>query len=190
MILDYLPPEKHELIIDYEGKTYDSKNFYHMDILVPYREGELSIKEKRVKKKMMLNPFNKNNSVFKLWKIDTTQSLKKAFELDMGHSKVEKFAGKPEAYKKVLDVLFKHTSRIKDIFTYGIGTSSYPSISWLDFSNMCQKWKLVDKNLTLTTIDRVFIVTNFEVVEQEDNPDRDLCRYEFYEIICRLAKEK
>ena len=42
----------------------------------------------------------------------------------------------------------------------------------------------------MTTIDRVFIVTNVELEEQEDNPDRDLCRYEFYEIVARLAKEK
>jgi hypothetical protein len=29
-----------------------------------------------------------------------------------------------------------------------------------------------------------------ELVEQEDNPDRDLCRFEFYEIIVRLARPK
>jgi hypothetical protein len=28
---------------------------------------------------------------------------------------------------------------------------------------------------------------NFEVVQLEDNPDRDLCRYEFFEIIVRMA---
>lgn len=42
----------------------------------------------------------------------------------------------------------------------------------------------------MTTIDRVFIATNVELVEQEDNPDRDLCRFEFFEIICRLGAAK
>lgn len=42
----------------------------------------------------------------------------------------------------------------------------------------------------MQTIDRVFIATNVELVEQEDNPDRDLCRFEFYEIICRLGSAK
>jgi hypothetical protein len=42
----------------------------------------------------------------------------------------------------------------------------------------------------MQTIDRVFIATNVELVEQEDNPDRDLCRFEFYEIICRLGAAK
>lgn len=49
----------------------------------------------------------------------------------------------------------------------------------------------MDKNtLSMATIDRVFILTNVEEVQLEDNPDRDLCRYEFYEILARLAKEK
>lgn len=55
---------------------------------------------------------------------------------------------------------------------------------------MCKDWKIIDKNLSMKTVDRVFIVTNVELVDQEDNPDRDLCRYEFYEILARLAHEK
>jgi hypothetical protein len=42
----------------------------------------------------------------------------------------------------------------------------------------------------MSTIDTAFVVTNFEEVDLEDNPDRFLCRYEFYEIIVRIAKDK
>jgi hypothetical protein len=42
----------------------------------------------------------------------------------------------------------------------------------------------------MTNIDTIFIATNFEEVELEDNPDKSLCRYEFYEIIVRIAIEK
>jgi hypothetical protein len=42
----------------------------------------------------------------------------------------------------------------------------------------------------MQTIDRVFIATNVDLVELEDNPDRDLCRYEFYEIIVRMGGAK
>jgi hypothetical protein len=161
-----------------------------MDILVPYREGELPVKEKRVRKRMILRRFNKNNSVFKAWKEDDHTKLMKAFELDISLSKIQKFIKDPEIFEEVTDVLFKHTSKIKNIFTHGISISSFPSISWLDFCNMCASWKIVDKHLSLATIDRVFIITNVELVEIEDNPDRDLCRYEFYEILTRLAKEK
>jgi len=42
----------------------------------------------------------------------------------------------------------------------------------------------------MSAIDRAFIATNFEEVDLEDNPDKSLCRYEFYEIIVRIAVEK
>ena len=42
----------------------------------------------------------------------------------------------------------------------------------------------------MQTIDRVFIATNVELIEQEDNPDRDLCRFEFFEIIVRMGGAK
>ena len=39
-------------------------------------------------------------------------------------------------------------------------------------------------------IDRIFIATNVELEDQEGNDDRSLCRFEFYEIITRMAKQK
>ncbi len=39
----------------------------------------------------------------------------------------------------------------------------------------------------ISTIDRLFIATNVELEEIEENPDRALCRYEFFEILVRLA---
>lgn len=42
----------------------------------------------------------------------------------------------------------------------------------------------------MLTVDRLFIATNVELIQQEDNPDRDLCRFEFYEIIVRLGAAK
>ena len=69
--------------------------------------------------------------------------------------------------------------------------SSFPSISWIDFGQLCQQWKIVDnRTCSLQNIDRIFIATNVELVEQEDNPDRDLCRFEFFEIIARLGSAK
>ncbi|CAI2382226.1 unnamed protein product [Moneuplotes crassus] len=187
---DYLPPARHEFCVNLQPNSASMDDFYHLDFVVPFRDGEYKVKEKCVKKRMILHKFIKRNSVFKAWKEDTHDRLLRAFELDMAHSKISKFTGPKEIYEEVTDLLYRHTSKIKDLFTYGIGNSSFPSISWLDFCDMCKAWKIVDKNLNFSTIDRVFIVTNFEEVEQEDNPDRDLCRYEFYEIIARLAREK
>lgn len=63
-------------------------------------------------------------------------------------------------------------------------------MGWLDFTNQCLAgaWDIVDKQLTTGDVDRAFIATNFEEVELEGNDDRDLCRYEFCEIMVRMAK--
>lgn len=53
---------------------------------------------------------------------------------------------------------------------------------------MCQP--LDQMTCPMSAIDRAFIATNFEEVDLEDNPDKSLCRYEFYEIIVRIAVEK
>jgi len=54
----------------------------------------------------------------------------------------------------------------------------------------CQAWKIVGKDLSSQDIDRSFIATNFEEVDLEANDDKSLCRYEFLEILCRMAKIK
>lgn len=89
---DYFPPERHEICIDYSmNNLKTTSDFYHLDVLVPYREGEFPVKQKRIKKRMVLRRFNKNNSVFKNWKVDTDDKLKKAFDLDVSYSKIQKF---------------------------------------------------------------------------------------------------
>ena len=66
----------------------------------------------------------------------------------------------------------------------------------VDFLNLAVKWGVVDKrDLSSTDIDRLFVAVNFEEVageqgDLEDNPDRELCRYEFFEILVRMAKLK
>lgn len=44
--------------------------------------------------------------------------------------------------------------------------------------------------MTLTAIDQAFIAVNVELESLDNNPDRDLCRYEFYEILVRMARTK
>ena len=60
----------------------------------------------------------------------------------------------------------------------------------MDFVGACSKWKLIDQDLTSVDIDRIFIATNFEEEDLEENDDNSLCRFEFLEIIARMAKTK
>lgn len=48
----------------------------------------------------------------------------------------------------------------------------------------------MDKVLTTSTLDRLFIATNVELVEMDDNPDKELCRFEMVEILVRIAGAK
>ena len=117
--------------------------------------------------------------------------MKLLLKKDMDYSKVGMMIKDHFEFRRVFDLLLEHACALKDIFTHCIALSSYPSITWIDFYKFCSEWKIPDKKTcTLQTIDRLFIITNVEVIEQEDNPDRDLCRYEFFEIILRLAGAK
>lgn len=42
----------------------------------------------------------------------------------------------------------------------------------------------------MSVIDRLFIATNVELFDMVENADRALCRFEFFEIIVRLAQAK
>lgn len=72
---------------------------------------------------------------------------------------------------------------MKDIFTTLACRSSFPCISWIDFTNYCEQCKIPDKNVNLATVDRLFIATNVELEAIEDNPDKALCRFEYFEIL-------
>jgi hypothetical protein len=66
----------------------------------------------------------------------------------------------------------------------------YPNIGWLEFSKFCEESRIIDKNCNLSMIDRAFIAVNFEEEDLDDNPNRELCRYEFMEILVRIADFK
>ena len=60
----------------------------------------------------------------------------------------------------------------------------------MDYSNSCITWKIFDQNLSSQDVDRLFIATNYEEVDLDNNDDNSLCRYEFLEIIARIGKTK
>ena len=165
-------------------------NALELEWVIPYQLNERPIELKRVRKQNLIRIFNKENSVFKPWKADTNKSLKLMFDLDISHSKIDKVIKDDEAYEDVKNVIFTNISKVKDVFTYWVGYSSYPLISWLDFSDFCQKWKIIDKNCSLADIDRIFIATWVSLEEGSEGKSNGLWRHQFYEIIVRIAKQK
>jgi len=61
--------------------------------------------------------------------------LRKACQKDIDYSKLGRFLRDQFELRRVCDVLQEYTQVIKDIFTYSIAMSSFPSISWIDFCN-------------------------------------------------------
>jgi len=68
--------------------------------------------------------------------------------------------------------------------------SEYPIVSWNDFTIFCNRCKIPDKACNLSTIDRIYIATNVNQNVAGAQGDRDLVRYEFLEILVRLANTK
>ena len=112
-------------------------------------------------------------------------------QYDATLNKLNRFIKDPDELKRVYDVLLKYYRPLRDqFFTQISKAESYPVIDWIDFTNSCQTWNVVDKSLKMADIDRIFIATNVELEDQEANDDRSLCRFEFYEIITRMARTK
>jgi hypothetical protein len=44
--------------------------------------------------------------------------------------------------------------------------------------------------VTVNSINRFFIAVNVEISNQDENPDKELIRFEFIELMVRIAHEK
>lgn len=86
-----------------------------------------------------MRKFIKNQSVFKDWKEDTPISLSKTLLNDIKYWKVKKFIKDEQEYNDTVQVLLKFIDKIKKVYIDLISSSTFPSISWIDFSNYSQK---------------------------------------------------
>ena len=139
--------------------------------------------------------FNLKNSLFASWKGNLKQHLYACYDSDFKYSKIYKFIKEPSELDRVNNILKENYTLIFEQYIWGQAMSNYPTVGMNDFTRLSSIWKVIDKSLTISDIDRLFFAVNFEEVqgkqeELEDNPDKELCRYEFFEIIVRMAKEK
>ena len=86
----------------------------------------------------------------------------------------------------------KYFQVLKNIFTDLISkeVDDYPNVGFLSFGDFANKCKFLDGHCRQSDIDRLFIAVNFEEVHTDENPDKLLIRYEFLELIVRVANEK
>ena len=136
--------------------------------------------------------FDKNKTVFKAWREDTDEVLRRCFETDIGYSKLHRITKRDEdELERVQEVLWENYAKLKLIFLFYSANSTYPVISLNDFTLFCQKCKIIDaKNLKLNDLDRIFIITNVALHKHFSAQERNLSRYEFLEILVRLGQAK
>lgn len=87
-------------------------------------------------------------------------------------------------------IIQRNFAKLKDLFIALASRSNFPSIGIINFCSWCDKCDVMDKSITIATIDRLFIASNYEVEKNDDNPDKELCRFEFMEILLRIANAK
>lgn len=193
-----LPPGKHYFWVIYQDylcidKKTASKYWIQSrvnEINLAIRSKEINISKAR-RAKPPPRVFSKNNSVFKHF-LDSTDEIKKIMlDNDMKYAKLNKLIKDENDIKEITRVLYENYSEIKEIFDYYASESMYPTIGMIDFGKFCEKCNLLDNyHMNIGAVDTIFKSANYEVVDLEDNPDNSLCRYEFFEVLVRLALHK
>jgi len=117
--------------------------------------------------------------------------LTKSAELDKKEWKAPRFIRDVDEIDRCWDIIWQNFAKLKDIFINLASKSNFPSVTNLDFTTFCDNCKMIDaKTFNLADIDRLFIATNVEIVANDENPDKELCRFEFFEILLRIGDFK
>lgn len=174
----------------YEVVRFKNTNIFLNRVIVKPRQ---SLEKFFVKKLESENDgvFMKDRSIFKDFIESTPTRLKKAFDEDVGFGKIARTCkNDPVEMQKICDYLLPHYERITNIYHFYIGISSYPTIATNELTSFAQKCNLLDKYVNLSALDRIIITTNVNAHNLKSSAERDLHRYEFLEIIVRLANAK
>ena len=115
--------------------------------------------------------------------------MKRSLDHDFSFWKCDRFIKEPEL-KAVKDLILEHFFLFKNSFLYLASQSSFPHVHRNEFIEYAKEHKMVDKHLTLSHLDRLFIACNVELDHQVDNPNAGLARFEFIELLVRSATFK
>ena len=87
-------------------------------------------------------------------------------------------------------MLQKHYPALKETFLAIAATSAWPNVGQLDFCDFATKARFLDAQVNIACVDRSFIAANLKVADQATAPSNGLKRFEFLEILVRLANSK
>mmetsp|Transcript_6210 Transcript_6210/g.15516 ORF Transcript_6210/g.15516 Transcript_6210/m.15516 type:complete len:861 (+) Transcript_6210:1384-3966(+) len=151
------------------------------------------------KRKPVTGPWRFESSVFYKYKQDTDALLDKAFEKDFAQTKIPTsgpLKKDPEEAERVREVLQRNYAVFKDVFKhYSAAFSSevfnMAGNAFNEVLNVCEITEDVAKGCNRTEADMVFISSNMSGPKnQQLNPKRALCRFQFLELMTSLAITK
>ncbi|KAL4450444.1 hypothetical protein ABPG74_019342, partial [Tetrahymena malaccensis] len=135
-------------------------------------------------------------SLFKDFRMEDESLMKKCFEFDWECSKINQLIRDENDLQLVKEELRGIYVYIKNAYKYlaAIGTIiDVPCIQMNTFTDFINKTNIIDNlNLKLSDVDLKFVVTktSTKIKRNPRNPEKGLIRYQFMEIIVRLAEDK
>ncbi|KAL4486412.1 hypothetical protein ABPG72_007198 [Tetrahymena utriculariae] len=135
-------------------------------------------------------------SLFKDFRLEDESLMKKCFEFDWECSKINQLIRDENDLQLVKEELRRIYVFIKNSYRYlaAVGTIvDVPCIMMNTFTDFINKTNIIDNlNLKLSDVDLKFVVTktSSKIKRNPRNPDKGLIRYQFMEIIVRLAEDK
>ena len=133
------------------------------------------------------------NSIFRDYKLDSPELLGKCFEYDWGKCKIPKLVKDSSELQRVKEAISKTYSVLKEIYKYYSSINPAGeiwSIGQMVFTDICNESKIVDNNFRLADIDFHLKGALFQEVRNSRSPPNSLVRFQFMEILFRIASDK
>ena len=132
------------------------------------------------------------NSVFREWIPDDTKVTDQMLKHDFNFWKVPRFVKDTNEQESCKFIIKQNIGQLMKVWHYLRCKSSFPGVGFLDYVNWVISMKVLDDKCTQNTIDRTFIAANVELEKIEGNANNSdsLMRYQFLEVLVRLAKAK
>lgn len=136
--------------------------------------------------------FDKDNSVFKDWRLDRPKAIADGFVAEIELWKVPNFVKDEAEVELIIKHMAANSEFLKTLFVIRSSASYFPVIRWLSYAPMVSEWNLLDENFEMGAVDRTFIAVtkNMDKALQGTLPEKDMSRFQFYESLVRLANLK
>ena len=115
-----------------------------------------------------------------------------ALKHDVKYWKVPRFIKDPEEVENLQLVVEKYYDLLKAEHIWLASSSNFPCVTLNAFTSYSKRAKFQDKNVNQGMLDTLFIAVNVDLEGPDEGgaDNREMIRYEFIELLIRVAKAK